>query len=285
MDPDDGIEPSLAASKAARSPRVSGMFYDVAMGDDGKKALASVGHMLIAELVGMLKSDPEILDELRMLLSPPNRDPPPDEWLTLKTIGVPKGKARRAIKSGELPAVKFGREYRVRRSDRDAWIAGHRTALETKDEQRLAYETLRKDGIPSRIALLLAEGRLAEYPEGSSSKEEGAVLLPDLDVARRIALGHGDTFGRDPEADATLDAYIGEVALLNAAGADGNIRLTSDRPLFALPPSSESAAMRARAKRVAEYISNRLAGESPYYSVPSSVVELRSSRRRGPNWC
>lgn len=34
----------------------------------------------------------------------------------------------RLIKSGELPAVRIGRQWRFRRSDLDAWIDRHRTA-------------------------------------------------------------------------------------------------------------------------------------------------------------
>ena len=34
----------------------------------------------------------------------------------------------RLIKSGELPAVRIGRQWRFRRSDLDEWIDRHRTA-------------------------------------------------------------------------------------------------------------------------------------------------------------
>lgn len=35
----------------------------------------------------------------------------------------------RLIKDGSLPAVRIGRQWRIRRSDLDAWLDGQRTAL------------------------------------------------------------------------------------------------------------------------------------------------------------
>lgn len=46
-----------------------------------------------------------------------------DETLSLRDCGVSVRTLRTAIKRGELPASKAGREYRIRRSDLDSWLA------------------------------------------------------------------------------------------------------------------------------------------------------------------
>jgi len=50
---------------------------------------------------------------------------------TAEVLGCLKVNPRtiyRLIKTGELPAIRIGRQWRFRRSDLDEWIARHRTA-------------------------------------------------------------------------------------------------------------------------------------------------------------
>jgi excisionase family DNA binding protein len=57
-----------------------------------------------------------------------------EDLLTLTECGAPIRTLRTAIKAGALPAVKTGREYRVRRTDLDAWLAAR--AVEPKPDRR-----------------------------------------------------------------------------------------------------------------------------------------------------
>jgi excisionase family DNA binding protein len=57
------------------------------------------------------------------------------EWLSVADIceymGVSTFVVTRMLRSGELPAVKFGREWRVARGDFEAWLNARR--LEARD--------------------------------------------------------------------------------------------------------------------------------------------------------
>jgi excisionase family DNA binding protein len=57
-------------------------------------------------------------------LKPPSND----ALLTLRQTGVSTRTLRAAIAAGDLPAMKVGREFRVRRADLDAWLAARAVA-------------------------------------------------------------------------------------------------------------------------------------------------------------
>ena len=53
----------------------------------------------------------------------------PEFLTTDEVLGYLRVNARtvyRLIRTGELPAVRIGRQWRIRRCDLDAWINGHR---------------------------------------------------------------------------------------------------------------------------------------------------------------
>lgn len=58
----------------------------------------------------------------------PVAQPAQGDWLPLRDAGVSIRTLRAAIAAGELPAVKVGREYQLRRADLDAWRSAHRVA-------------------------------------------------------------------------------------------------------------------------------------------------------------
>ncbi len=67
--------------------------------------------------------------------------PSPDDLLPLRDCGVSVRTLRGAIGAGELPASLVGREYLVRRSDLESWIAARRvTPREVRTRELSAAE-------------------------------------------------------------------------------------------------------------------------------------------------
>jgi excisionase family DNA binding protein len=56
------------------------------------------------------------------------------DLLALKETSVSVRTSRAAIAAGELPAVKVGREFKVRRADLDAWLAAR--AVKPRERQQ-----------------------------------------------------------------------------------------------------------------------------------------------------
>jgi excisionase family DNA binding protein len=73
-----------------------------------------------------LALEAEDIRALARALAEELRGPAADEWTPLAGCGVSVRTLRAAIKAGELPASKVGREYRVRRADLTAWMTGRR---------------------------------------------------------------------------------------------------------------------------------------------------------------
>jgi excisionase family DNA binding protein len=76
------------------------------------------------------------------------------EWLDARSTPISRTLFRRLCASGELPALKIGRSYKVRRRDLEAWIQNHRPAPRAASQ----------DDDPVEKAL--AEGRLRVVPGG-----------------------------------------------------------------------------------------------------------------------
>jgi excisionase family DNA binding protein len=76
----------------------------------------------------------ERMDELRVEMDKP--------WLTVADIceymDVSTFVVTSVLRSGELPAVKFGREWRVSKEDFEAWINQQRGVPSTVDDQASA---------------------------------------------------------------------------------------------------------------------------------------------------
>ena len=64
----------------------------------------------------------------------------PKEWLSVADIceymGVSTFVVTSVLRSGQLPAVKFGREWRVSRRDFEIWINEERARGASLDEER-----------------------------------------------------------------------------------------------------------------------------------------------------
>ena len=64
----------------------------------------------------------------------------PKEWLTVADIceymGVSTFVVTTQLRSGALPAVKFGREWRVARTDFEDWINGQRERGDAVSEEK-----------------------------------------------------------------------------------------------------------------------------------------------------
>ncbi len=54
--------------------------------------------------------------------------------MPLKACGAPLRTLRAAIRAGELPAVKVGREYQIRRTDLGAWLQARQVKPRPKPE-------------------------------------------------------------------------------------------------------------------------------------------------------
>ena len=71
----------------------------------------------------------------------PAPQPAASEWLELKDCGVSVRTLRSAIAAGELPAVKVGRAYEVRRTDLEAWRAAQRVAPRERETAQAKPQT------------------------------------------------------------------------------------------------------------------------------------------------
>lgn len=107
--------------------------------------------MTLADLATVLRAAAAEAERLAALEAQAPALQAPSEWLTLQDSGLSVRTLRAAIASGELDAVRVGREYRVRRSDLEAWIGGRRVTPEPRPEKRQsaaerALERARRDG-------------------------------------------------------------------------------------------------------------------------------------------
>lgn len=84
--------------------------------------MSALARALLSELADTLERDHDLASRFRKVLGS-SADATGDTLLSLRDTGLSVRSLRQAITSGELPAQKVGREYRVRRSDLDAWIA------------------------------------------------------------------------------------------------------------------------------------------------------------------
>lgn len=84
-----------------------------------------IARAILAEVAEALEADPELAGRVRSALGLDTARPP-GETLALRECGPPVRTLRAAIASGELAAVKVGREYRVRRADLDGWLESRR---------------------------------------------------------------------------------------------------------------------------------------------------------------
>lgn len=82
------------------------------------------GGALLARMLDAIEADPELAARLRRLLGGSDDATP----IPLATTGQPVRVLRRAIRSGELQAVRVGREYRVTRGDLAEWLEARRVA-------------------------------------------------------------------------------------------------------------------------------------------------------------
>lgn len=76
-----------------------------------------------------------------------------DELLSLRKTGLPLSSVRSAIRRGELPAVRVGRELRIRRSDLDRWI-------NTLPGASTGPATPPSDDVDDAINRMIARGKL-----------------------------------------------------------------------------------------------------------------------------
>ena len=109
----------------------------------------------IVAVLEILEGDPALTKRVRTLVAPSDAA---DEWLTLSELGVSACTARHAIKTKKLRASMVGREYRVRRADRDEWLASLQapTCAEPEDEADRAIARAVSAG---RIRVIAGRGR------------------------------------------------------------------------------------------------------------------------------